>query len=40
LAVRIELRDDEQTVTDERIDVAVQAVLRNLNDKLGARVRA
>lgn len=39
LAVRVELRDDEQTLTDERIDTAVQAVLKNLNDKLGARVR-
>lgn len=40
LAVRIELRDDEQTLTDERIDAAVQAVLTALNDKVGARVRA
>ncbi len=40
LAVRIELRDDEQTLTDERIDAAVQAVLQTLNDKVGARVRA
>jgi phenylalanyl-tRNA synthetase beta chain len=40
LAVRIELRDDEQTLTDERIDAAVQAVLQTLNDKVSARVRA
>jgi len=40
LAVRIELRDDEHTLTDERIDAAIQAVLQNLNDKVGARVRA
>ena len=40
LAVRIELRDDEQTLTDERIDTAMQAVVQNLNDKVGARVRA
>jgi len=40
LAVRIELRDDEQTLNDERIDAAVQSVLQNLADKVGARVRA
>jgi len=40
LAVRVELRDDEQTLTDERIDAAVQAVLQSLNDRVGARVRA
>lgn len=40
LAVRIELRDDEQTLNDERIEAAVQSVLQNLADKVGARVRA
>jgi phenylalanyl-tRNA synthetase beta chain len=40
LAVRIELRDDEQTLTDERIDAAVQAVLSALFNKVAARVRA
>jgi hypothetical protein len=28
LAVRIELRDDEQTLTDERIDAGMQASVR------------
>ena len=40
LAIRIELRDDEQTLTDERIETAIQAVLKALGDKVGARVRA
>jgi phenylalanyl-tRNA synthetase beta chain len=40
LAVRVELRDDEQTLTDERIDTAIKAVLANLADRVGARVRA
>ena len=40
LAVRIELRDDEQTLNDERIEAAVQSVLQNLAEKVGARVRA
>jgi phenylalanyl-tRNA synthetase beta chain len=40
LAVRVELRDDEQTLTDERIDAAMKAVLASVSDKAGARVRA
>lgn len=40
LAVRVELRDDEQTLTDERIDVAMKAVLASLASEVGARVRA
>lgn len=40
LAVRIELRDDEQTLNDERIEAAVQSVLQNLAEKVAARVRA
>ncbi len=40
LAVRVELRDDEQTLTDERIDAAMKAVLAQLADGVGARVRA
>jgi len=40
LAVRVELRDDEQTLTDERIDVAMKAVLASLAGEVGARVRA
>jgi phenylalanyl-tRNA synthetase beta chain len=40
LAVRVELRDDEQTLTDERIDAAMQAVLAQLAETVQARVRA
>jgi phenylalanyl-tRNA synthetase beta chain len=40
LAVRVELRDDEVTLTDERIDAAMRAVLAAVSDKVGARVRA
>ena len=40
LAVRVELRDDEQTLTDERIDVATKAILVSLAERDGARVRA
>ena len=40
LAVRVELRDDEQTLTDDRIDAAIKAVLASLAEGVGARVRA
>jgi phenylalanyl-tRNA synthetase beta chain len=40
LAVRVELRDDEQTLTDERIEAAMKAVLVSLAEGVGARVRA
>lgn len=40
LAVRLELLDDETTLTDERIDAAVAAVLSTLRDTVGARLRA
>ena len=40
LAVRVALRDDEQTLTDERIEAAMKAVLSNLSSRVGARVRA
>ncbi|MGC4060586.1 MAG: phenylalanine--tRNA ligase subunit beta [Aquabacterium sp.] len=40
LAVRVELRDDEQTLTDERIESAMKAVLASLAEGVGARVRA
>jgi phenylalanyl-tRNA synthetase beta chain len=40
LAVRVELRDDEQTLTDERIEVAMAAVIDALSQGVGARVRA
>jgi len=39
LAVRVELRDDEQTLTDERIDGAMKAVMAALAESVGARVR-
>jgi phenylalanyl-tRNA synthetase beta chain len=40
LAIRVELRDDEQTLTDERIELATSAVLKQLQQDLGARVRS
>lgn len=40
LALRLELLDDEATLTDDRIDAAVQAVLDTLAARLGARLRA
>ncbi|MES2088469.1 MAG: phenylalanine--tRNA ligase subunit beta, partial [Pseudomonadota bacterium] len=40
LAVRLELRDDEQTLTDDRIDTSIQAVLASLAERVSARVRS
>lgn len=40
LAVRLEMLDEEATLTDERIEAAKQAVLASVIDKLGARPRA
>ena len=40
LAVRLELLDDDATLTDERIDAAMQAVFSALQSQLGARQRA
>jgi phenylalanyl-tRNA synthetase beta subunit len=37
--VRIELRDDERTLTDEQIDGVVAAVVGSLERRLGARLR-
>ncbi len=39
LAVRLELLDDEVTLTDERIDAAVNQVLDRLRTQLGVRLR-
>ena len=39
LAVRLELRDDERTLTDEQIDAMVAAVVGSLERRLGARLR-
>ena len=38
-ALRLELRDDESTLTDERIDAEVAAVVRTLGERVGARLR-
>ncbi len=40
LSIRLELLDDEATLTDERIDVAVADVLHALSQRLGVRLRA
>jgi phenylalanyl-tRNA synthetase beta chain len=40
LAVRLVLGSDEGTLTDERIDAVVQAVLARLQADVGARLRA
>ncbi len=40
LAVRLELRDDGATLTDERIEAVVNAALSRLQTQLGARLRA
>ncbi|WP_119156996.1 phenylalanine--tRNA ligase subunit beta [Caldimonas tepidiphila] len=40
VALRLELLDEEATLTDERTEAAVQAVLASLGQRLGARLRA
>ena len=40
LAVRLELRDDVTTLTEERIEAAMSATLARLQSQLGARLRA
>ena len=40
LAVRLELLDDEATLTDERIEAEVARVIAVLRERLGARLRA
>jgi len=40
LAVRLELLDDEVTLTDQRIDTVVANVLKALDQQLGVRLRA
>ncbi len=40
MAIRLELLDEEATLTDERIEQAVATVLAALGEKLGARLRA
>lgn len=40
LAVRMTLRSDAGTLTDDQIDAAVQTVIHHLGSRLGARLRA
>ena len=39
LSVRLELLDDAQTLTDDRIDASIASVLAALQDRLGVRLR-
>jgi len=39
LAIRLEIRDDDATLTDERIDNVVSQVLEALRARVGARLR-
>jgi phenylalanyl-tRNA synthetase beta chain len=39
MTVRLELLDDESTLTDERIEAVVSQVLANLGERLGVRLR-
>jgi phenylalanyl-tRNA synthetase beta chain len=39
MAVRLELRDDDTTLTDERIDAVVQQAVARAETRLGARLR-
>jgi phenylalanyl-tRNA synthetase beta chain len=39
LAVRLELLDDEATLTDERIEAAVAAIVAAAGSQLGTRLR-
>ena len=40
MAVRLELLDDENTLTDDRIDGVVSQVLQTLRERLGVRLRS
>jgi phenylalanyl-tRNA synthetase beta chain len=40
MAVRLELLDDENTLTDDRIDAVVSQVLQTLHERLGVRLRS
>jgi phenylalanyl-tRNA synthetase beta chain len=40
LAVRLELLDDETSLTDERVDAALKDLLATLTERLGVRLRA
>jgi phenylalanyl-tRNA synthetase beta chain len=39
LAIRLELRDDSHTLTDEQIERIVAAVVESLQQRVGARLR-
>jgi phenylalanyl-tRNA synthetase beta chain len=39
LTVRVELRDDETTLTDARIDATIASIVAALHERLGARLR-
>jgi phenylalanyl-tRNA synthetase beta chain len=39
MAVRLELMDDQATLTDERIESTVQAAIRRVHDRVGGRLR-
>ena len=40
MALRLEFRDEEATLTDERIEAALAAIQKRLAERLQARVRA
>ncbi len=40
MAVQLELRDDEATLTDERIDAALAQILEHVGSRLGVRLRS
>jgi len=40
MAVRLELRDDAATLTDDRIDAVIQDTVNRLQSRLAARLRA
>jgi phenylalanyl-tRNA synthetase beta chain len=39
MAVRLELMDDTQTLTDERIEAALAAAQQRASERVGARLR-
>ena len=40
MALRLELQDAEQTLTDERIDATVAAAVARAAERVGGRIRA
>jgi phenylalanyl-tRNA synthetase beta chain len=39
MAVRLEIRDDDATLTDERIEAAKAQAIERVTQRLGARLR-